>query len=200
MLITRLEVTDKSKVNVYIDDEYAFPLYVKDVEKFQLIEGQEIPTGIYEELITDIVLSRAKQKALQILKFMDRTEFELRRKLSDAGYPVNIIDDTISYVYEYGYLNDERFASNYIRLRKDRKSKQVIKSELITKGMNKRILDEIFTAEYSQEEDDPEETAIKKAIAKKISDPSTLTWEEKQKLIASLYRKGFDIEKIKRFI
>jgi regulatory protein len=205
MVVTQLEEIGQSKVNVYIDGDYAFLLYQKDIEKFGLIEGCEIASKIYEEIIEDTVFRRAKQKALAIPKFMDRTEQELRIKLTDAGYPENIVNRTISYIYEYGYLNDERYTITYVRSRMNTKSKLVIKTELLHKGIAKELVDRILQEEYenheeNEEPEDAELIAIRKAVAKKTKALDTLSSEDKQKLIASLYRKGFDIGKIKQIV
>lgn len=200
MEITRLEEVQK-KINVYIDGEYAFLLYPKDIYKYKLSEGEEISEKLYEEILNDTVYFRAKQKALAILKFMDRTEIELRQKLSRAGYNDAIIEKTIAYITSYGYINDERLAAAYTRSRKNTKSKLVIKTELMQKGIEKDIIDSIFQEEYdNKDQEDSELIALKKAIAKKTRDPEALEYEEKQKLIASLYRKGFDIGKIKQIL
>lgn len=202
MVVTQLEDLEKSKVRVYIDDEYAFLLYRKDIEEFGLKEGNEIIYDVYEKILTDTVYRRAKQKALAILKFMDRTELELRRKLSDAEYPEKIIDRTISYVIEYGYLNDERYALAYIRARMNTKSKLVIRTELLQKGISKDLTERILEEEYEQDEigEDAEMTALRKAIAKKTKSVEDLNMEDKRKLMAALYRKGFDIGKIKQVL
>lgn len=200
MEITRLEEEQK-KIKVYIDGEYAFLLYPKDIYKFKLSVGEELSQKLYDEILNDTIYFRAKQKALAILKFMDRTELELRQKLSVAGYNEDIIEKTIAYISSYGYINDERLASAYTRARKNSKSKLVIKTELIQKGIEKDIIDSIFQEEYDcKDQEDSEMIALKKAIAKKSSNPESLKYEEKQKLIASLYRKGFDIGKIKQIL
>lgn len=199
MIITRLEELDKAKVKVYIDNEYAFLLYKPDIKKYHLEEEMEISSEIHKDILENTVLRRSKQKAVAILKFMNRTEMELRNKLRDAGYPKDIIDTTISYVSEYGYINDERYATAYIKERKSRKSKRIIRLELQYKGINKDILDTIFLSEYSAEDnEDPEIIAIRRAISKKSKVPESLSSEEKQKIIASLYRKGFELDKIKQ--
>ncbi|MDD3173738.1 MAG: regulatory protein RecX [Herbinix sp.] len=202
MIVTRLEELEQSKVKVYIDDSYAFLLYQKDIENFGLKEETVISQTCYEKILEDTVYRRAKQKALAILKFMDRTEQELRIKLTDAGYPEDIVKNTLAYVAEYGYLNDERYTASYVRARMNSKSKLVIKTELLHKGISKDIIDEIFQSEYDNTEsnEDAELTAIRKAVAKKTKSPETLSPGEKQKLMASLYRKGFEIGKIKKIV
>ena len=199
MVVTSLEEIDKNKFKVYIDYHYAFLLYRKDIEVYGLKEEEEITDWEFDKIIEDTVLRRAKQKALAILKFKDRTEQELRGKLSETGYPPEVIDRTITYVMEYGYLNDERFVGAFIRERKNTKSKMVIRMQLVQKGAKKELIDHMLQLEYEESEEgqDAEVIAIQRAIAKKTKNIDGLNFEEKQKIVASLYRKGFSIEKIK---
>ncbi len=199
MLITKLEQLEKSKVRVYIDEAFAFQLTEGELERLTLKEGQSILPEQYEKLIELLVYPKAIEKALSILKFMDRCEQELRFKLSRADYNEEIIDRVIEYVKHYGYLNDERFATAFVKSRKNKKSKLMIKNELQQKGISKDIIQTVLEAEYEAEDsEDGEMVAIRKAIAKKTKAPENLTDKEKQKLIASLYRKGFDLSKVKQ--
>ena len=205
MIITRFEELDKSKVKIYIDEEYAFLLYQKDIKHFKLEEGELISQECYDKIMEDTIYRRAKQKAIAILVFMDRSEQELRKKLSETGYPSAIVDRTIAYVYEYGYIDDERYAAAYIRAKMNTKSKMIIKNELSHKGISKEMIENAFYTEYDLKEnefgaEDAELNAIKKAVAKKTKIPENLTPELKQKLIASLFRKGFEINKIKQVL
>jgi regulatory protein len=197
MIITRLERTEKSKVRIYIDESYSFWLYEKELEKLPLEEGQSILPEQYTKLIDLLIYPKAIEKALSILKFMDRCEQELRFKLSREEYPEEIIDRVIEYGKHYGYLNDERYATSYVRARKNKKSRLMLKNELMQKGVPREIIHTVLEAEYSTEDqEDAEMLAIRKVIAKKTKDPQSLAPEERQKLIASLYRKGFDSDKI----
>ncbi len=199
MIVTELKELEKSKLKVYLDGEVAFILYNSDLKSIALRVGEELSTATYEEIINQTIYPRAIQKALAILKFKDRTEQEIQRKLKEVDYPEEVIVRVIGYMKEYGYLNDERFTSLYVKSRKSTKSKLFIKSELLQKGLDKCVIDEVLETEYSEElEEDAERLAIRKAINKKTKTPQLLTFEEKQKLIASLFRKGFDINKIKK--
>lgn len=201
MVVTRLELLEKAKVKVYIDEEYAFLLYQNDIKSYHLEEGSVLTSDLHDKIIEDTVYRRAKQKAIAVLKFMNRAEQELRRKLSEAGYTIQIIDRTIAYLYEYGYLDDERLAAAYVRTKMNTKSKLIIKTELLQKGISKEVIDQIFENEYNDSQgEDAELVAIKKAIRKKAKSPEELNPQDKQKLMASLYRKGFDIGKIKQVL
>lgn len=201
MIISSLDYLDKTKIKVFIDEEYAFWLYEKEIIQYQIKEGEEITSQIQEVILRDIILHRAKLKAVGILKFMDRTEYEIMKKLSDAGYPEGIVRQVLAYLNDYRYIDDDKYAAAYVRIKKNTKSKRVIKMELKQKGIKKDIIDRVLSSEYENEEsEDPELLAIKKAIEKKHIDPSSLSKEEKQKVLSSLYRKGFEIDKINRIL
>lgn len=194
MIVTRLEGLGKGKTKVYIDGEFHFLLYRKDIQIYKLQENEQISEKVYKEIIEDTVLRRAKQKAMAILKYMDRTEQELRQKLKQADYTETIIESAIEYVKKFHYLDDERFAMNYIRFKKNTKSKRQLQTELSQKGIRKEYIDLAFEEEY-----DDEELAIQKAVAKKTLDIDSLSQEEKMKLASSLYRKGFKMDLIQKY-
>jgi regulatory protein len=204
MVVTDLEEMEKSKIKVVIDDSYTFYLNRKEVDHFKLNKGMIITQEALEEILINTVYRRAKQKAISVLQLMDRTEQELRNKLSDAGFTNDIIDRTVAYVMEYGFLDNEKFTSSYIRARMNTKSRMVIKMELIQKGISKEVVERIMQIEYeideNEETEDAELVAIRKVVAKKMRLSEELSPEEKKKIMASLYRKGFDIRKIKQVI
>lgn len=195
MTITKIEELDKGKYKIYIDNEYCFCLYQKDLRLYHLKEYSEITDTVYRDIYQNTVLRRAKQKAMAILKFMDRTEQELVFKLKQADYSDTVISDTLAYIKDFHYIDDERYALNYIRFKKDNKSKRQIYAELIQKGIEKGYIDQAFSEEYESED-----YAVQKAIAKKTKDVDAMTEEEKTKLTASLYRKGFQLDLIKKYI
>lgn len=186
MTITRLESIDLKRYKVYIDYEYSFMLYKTDIKKYHIEEEKDISNDVYQEIIEDTVYRRAKKKALDILKYMDRTEAELCSKLKQAYYTDDIISRTVEYVKSYHYIDDERYLMNYIQLKKATKSRKQIQAELYRKGIDKHLVGKYFESEL-----DNDDIALKKAIGKKAVHPENLSYEEKQKLIGSLCRKGF---------
>lgn len=195
MIITKLEELEKGKVKVYIDEEYHFLLYQKDIRVKRLKENEVISDYDYNDIVINTVLRRAKQKAFAILKFMDRTEQELVTKLKQSEYTDVIIHSVLAYVKEYHYIDDARYAIAYIRTRKDSKSKRQLQMELKQKGIEKELIENAFHEEY-----DSEDIAVQKAITKKSKDVSNMTKEEKLKLSSSLYRKGYQLDLIKKYL
>lgn len=140
-------------------------------------------------------LKKAKLKAMSILKYRDRTEKELRMKLKQAGFLESVIDAAVEYVISFHYIDDERYTASYIRYKKDLKSIRQMQMELVEKGIPKDMFNRVIEDQQVSEEE-----AVRRAIKKRTEDVDTLPQELKQKLIASLYRKGFSQEEIKRQI
>jgi regulatory protein len=194
MIITRLENAGKNKVKVYLDDRYRFTLYDREIKKYGLIEEGNMAETLLNELY-NTAIKRAKQKAMALLKHMDRTEAELKRKLEMAGFSGDIIQEAIGYVTSYHYIDDLRYASSYVRLRKSSKSKRQIIGELQQKGISGIDIQEALSSEY-----DSEEEAIQREINKKFSDIKSLSREERQKIAAKLYRKGYGMDLIRHYM
>jgi regulatory protein len=198
MYINRIEQIDKKRYKIYIDYEYAFLLYCSDIRKYHIEEGMSMEPSLYEEIYKDTILRRAKQKALLLLQSMDRTQKELENKLTQLEYPRNIISQAIEYVISYGYIDDERYARNYVHYRKDTKSRKQLEFDLTRKGIAKEYIALAF-----EEDNSDDSTAIEKAIRKKIGlleNLEELPIDRKKKLAAFLYRKGFTSDIINRYI
>lgn len=193
MIITSLERGRGQKVYVNLEDGSRFLLYSGDIRRYHLAEGEELSEELLEQIMEETIYRRARQKALAVLKRADQSESELRRKLKQSEYPEEIIERTIAYVYSYHYLDDERYAGNYIRYKSSVKSQRQLVNELRQKGIKK---EDIETALNEQPLDDTE--AIRCAIRKKTKEPEALGYEERQKIAAYLYRKGFREEDIRR--
>ena len=136
---------------------------------------------------------RAKLRALHLLTLMDRTEADLRGKLS-ASYCSEAVETAVEYVKSFGYLDDERFVKNYIESKSRSKSRRQIEQELIfRKGISKEAVEKGF--ENAQMEDVSE--VIFRYMQKKKIDPTNCDYEQKNKFFAYMLRKGFQKEDLK---
>ena len=87
---------------------------------------------------------QARKKAMKLLERMDRTEKGLSDRLLQAGFSEQAVLDAVSYVKSYGYINDSRYALNYITYRIHEKSRQKIFQELYTKGIDRETASEAW--------------------------------------------------------
>ena len=163
---------------------------------YHIRDGEEIDSVIYEEITGKLLPKRATMRAMNLLKSRPYTEYQLRQKLSQGGYPQEAMEEAVSYVKSYHYIDDRQYAMDYIEYHQESKTKQKLLQTLMSKGLSKELVLECFDEIVGDRKKELEEEQILKILRKKNYDPEQWTYEEKQRLMASLYRKGFSPELI----
>ena len=151
-----------------------------------------------DEIIKEVLPKRAKLRCLNLLKSRPYTEQRLREKLNEGGYPSNIIDDTIEYLRGLKLINDIEYARNYFRCKSSSKSIRQIMNELMIKGISKSDIDIALSEAKEYDELATEDEAIERLIVKRHYDRQTADYEQKQKMRAYLFSKGFRMDDIYR--
>lgn len=193
MIVTDIVDLNKKQSKVFLDGSFAFVLYKGEIRKYALEIGKELKEEDCREIVSVVLVKRSKLRAMHLLKSMDRTEKQLREKLKDGGYPPEVIDIALDYVKGYGYIDDQRYASNYIRTYSRSKSRKRIMYDLEARGISKEIYEE-----YLEDNPEDEMVQIQKWLQKKRYERETADFKTKQKMAASLARKGFSYDNIQR--
>lgn len=196
MIVTNLVPVTKNKYKIFLEGEFAFVLYKGELSRFRITQECELSTEEYEEL-KKIVSKRAKLRAMHLLNAMSRTEEQLKVKLRQGHYTEDVIEQALSYVKSFGYVNDEAYARQFAECKKGVKSKKEMSALLIGKGLDKKIIEQTLGDVYGEED---AKQAIQKLIAKKKFDPKTAEEKEKSKMYGYLTRKGFSYEDIRQVI
>ena len=187
MYITELEKLKGGRILVRTEEGIRFPLYRKEVDLYGLEPETELPEALYTQICEEVLKTRARKRVLYLLQRSDRTEAELRRKLSRDGYPEELIQQAIAYADSYHYIDDFRYACNYIRYSGGSKNRRQLQIFLQQKGVDPETMARAFDEAYS----DNEEALAGKALAKRGYDPGTADEAERRKQYAYLARKGY---------
>lgn len=193
------EVTNK-KFKITLDSGFAFVLYKGELCAYGIAEGEELTSDNYDKIMNEVLPKRAKLRAMNLLKVRPYTVKGLTDKLQDGGYPQEIIDIAIDYVSGFHYLDDYQYARDFIYTYKESKNRNKIFQDLSNKGVSKDIIQKAYEDELGDESSDFEKEQIIKFITKKGYFDRDFTYEEIQKLLAALYRKGFSSEMIRKAI
>lgn len=199
MIVTEILPLDQKKKRVCIDGFYTFPLYLSEVKKYHLSEGAEIADTSLEE-IKDVLKSRLYERILYYITDSDHSERDIRKKMRQAGYPEDIVDDCIDRLKSYRLIDDERYAVTYANslVHAHHKNRVYIKNKLYEKGISKDLIDQVMdTLEINHEE------LILEALRKKKCSPEEwehLSPQSRQKIYTSLLRQGFRSEEIQRVL
>lgn len=197
MTVTGIKEITKSRMKIEIDGEFAFVLYKGELRVYGIKENQEISEEVYQKILTEVLSKRAKLRAMNLLKSRAYTSFQLKEKLEMGGYPGEIIEEAIDYVTSFGYVNDNQYAIDFIEYNKETKSKNRIFTDLYKKGISRDMIEEAWDDVVGEERAELEREQIVYWINKKNFSPETASLQEKQKMMAFLYRKGFSNETIR---
>ena len=150
------------------------------------------------------ILLKGKKRALRMLEKRDYSRKELENKLKKDGYSEDITEQIIDYVDSFHYLDDTRVAGSFIRGRKENKSRRELTYLLKQKGISEEEIELAMEENYKNEDGvAQEELAVKRQLIKYHVDEELLKelpYEEKQKIAAKLYRKGFEQEIIRKML
>lgn len=198
-IITRLVQGKKNpnRVNLYLDDEFAFALSIDEVGKHGLKKGLELTGAQIASLKDNDESEYVYAKILNFLSYRPRTVKEVRDRLykyevRDKGKQ----DLLIAKLNEKGYLDDLKFATWFIESRNSHRprSTRMLKQELMVKGVPGDIIAEAMAG--SADESD----TISRVLDKKLGVRRTLESEEEQKIYTYLSRQGYAWDKIKEVV
>lgn len=198
MIVTQLTDMGKGRYKVYIEDGPAFALYRGELKRLGIREGEEITEESLREIREEILPLRAKKRAMNLLQKREYTAAALRGKLRDGEYPEACIEEALAYVESYGYVDDLRYAKDFIVYNLDRKSRVRIEQDLMRKGIRRDTIRAVFDELEEVGTKQNEAAMIQSLLVKKKYDAKTASVQEKQRMYAYLYRKGFHSDAINR--
>ena len=199
MKLTALKpgVHNPNRVNVFLDDTFAFSLDLTQVVDFHLKLGEELSETTVAKLRHASEYGKLYARTLEWVLSRPRSVQETRdrmlKKRFEKGYAYTDEDivQVISSLEQKGYLNDAKFAQLYAENRNLRKgiSRRRLEQELRQKGVAPDLI--AATLEASPRDETSE---IRKIIAKKHAKLPP------DKLLAYLLRQGFPYDLCKSLI
>ena len=134
-----------------------------------------------------------RKKAMALLTHNDRTKWELCDRLKRAGFEQEVIEDALAYVESFHYIDDLRYATRFAEIYSATRSIQRIRQDLQKRHVSEEYIN--LALENIAWDDS---AALKKELGKILKDRNIeeLSYEERQKLAAKLYRKGFRTDDI----
>ena len=187
---------------LYLDNEEIMDVSPLIRQKYNLKVNDDI-----ESLYDDISYEASLEKGIFIISLKDRTKKELQTKLNEKYFNAKMVQKAVQKLEELGYINDLDYTISYINNRKYGKNR--ISYKLFQKGINRETIDKAYNIIEEEMEKNIEDRKLEKAILKHrkkllVNDKEKDTslegkmkrLKEEQKVIQSLARQGFEIEKI----
>lgn len=197
MMVNEIIELTKGRRKIVTDNGQSFCLYVGEISKLHIKAGEELQEAEYQKIMTEILPKRAKLRGLNLLAKRPYTEYQLRQKYIDGGYPEAIIEAAIQYIKDVHCLDDYAYCVSYFTYKSNQKSKRQIVNDLRLKGVSQDIIESAYNEVYNNGDMTDENELIERLMKKRHFDRETATFEEKQKLMNYLYNKGFSMDSIR---
>jgi regulatory protein len=175
-----------------MEDGNSFPLGRKESRHLELSEGKELTEDQIQWIYEELVFPRGRNYLIYLLAARDYTEKEVKDKLRKAHYPEEMIERILNYGREKHYLDDFRYAQDYISSRKSSKSIRLLKYQLSMKGIPDSVLSKL------EVDNDAEELLplIERYWEKKKGN----SYEKSAKTYQYFVRKGYNSSLVKELI
>lgn len=179
----------KGRYNIFVDEEYAFPVDESILIKHLLRKGVEISIGFQKQIEEEDGYYKAYQSALNYLSYALRSEKEVKDDLIEKEYEDHI-ESVIEKLKAQRLINDLEYAKSYVRTAANinRKGPRVISQELQKRGIDELKIEDALV-EYPDVQQIENAEAL---IQKKWKKSSKTSQRDKvQKVKAYLMQKGY---------
>lgn len=185
-------------MNIYLDGRYAFSMSVRALTEHPVSVGDQLSVSAVERLRQVDEPDRATNAALNLLTHRGRSEQELRQRLRQKGYTQSAIDETVTRIIDWGYLDDEQFASAWVEQRSNARprSRRALAYELRQKGVDREIITEAIEGASIDEAAD----ALRLAAQKWRRDRDQPLEKRRQRTASYLARRGYSWQIAKQAI
>jgi len=149
-------------------------------------------------------LKAARAVAFRFLGYSARSCAEIERRLDRGGFDPSVTAVVVAELRQEGYLDDESFASDWIKDRADRKQygRSRLKAELVQRGVDGETIQQAIGAVTAEDEF---RRALEIALKKQPLTPLTTQGRDEllqadQKLAQMLHRRGFTWDIVKQVL
>lgn len=191
MRISKISPAAKTegRYNVFVDGEYSFSLDELQLVKLGVKVGQEIDDTELTGYKSESDFGKNYIRAVDLVSRRLRSEREIRDHAWRKRWTPENLERVIERLYQYGYLDDEKFARAFVASRAGRDfSVKRMRVELVKKGIKSDLIEKAMAE--STEFDEIE--SLRKLINKKRAH-----YDDERKLIAYLAGKGFHYDDIR---
>lgn len=184
---------DKERCSIFVDGEFLLGIKAELVYEFNLDKGEVLTERSLMQLLDEEELLEAKEAAFNLLSYRQRSVAELKERLLNKGYKIEVVQQVINILERLDYLDDQEFAIAWV---KDRITKGYgpyrIRQQLKEKGIDTRVIESSLEQEYSSELE--YDLALELAAKKRSRYRDKDHYERRYKLSKVLERKGFSFE------
>ena len=198
-IITKIKPQrSKKRVNIYLDGKFSFGLDLGNYVKLGLKVGQELSDKEVEEIVEKGEFQKTLDKLIFFAPRRPRSQKEIVYWFKRNKVHESLHNGLLARLIKLDLIDDEKFANWWVGQRQEfrPRSKRQLYSELMVKGINKEIIDEVLLKSDINEA----------AIATGLLNKRNYKWEKmtkverKKKMSEYLARKGFNWDTVNKVV
>ncbi len=199
MKITKIGKKDSANVVISFENDEALFLSVEVFMKSGLRKGDDISVDRFLNLKRENQLYYIKQRAFRYLGRRLHSKSELRTKLLQKRYEVDLINEVLDELEVNKYLDDSEFALVFSeeKIKSKKWSGQKLKAELIKRGVNSNIITKVLKKVISADDNYKHAFSVAERKFKSLSNRNLDNKSIKMKLNTFLKSRGFNYDVIK---
>lgn len=190
MTVASIKKISGERVHVCLENGEEISSTLSVVTELRLYSGKELDGDGLERLRNDSALALAREKALEYLSRRPMSRMELNKKLREKGVEPETAAVCVDWLTERGLLDDESYAVLLCRHYSMKGYGPArIEGELRRRGIERELW-EAALGGIGENSD-----KIDRFIASRLTDPQDR--EQRRKISAALYRRGYSWETIR---
>lgn len=177
------------RYSVFIDGNFAFGICDFDLYTLKLHVGDVLTDEKIAEIEELISVEKCKNYAVGLVSKKMYSKKEITEKMLKKGFSLTAVSGVISILEEYGYINDDAFASMFVETYMKKYGIHKIKYELKCKGIDESLIEKHLDSFQNNE-------YLMNLIQQKLRG-KPLSKDLFAKITRSFIAKGFEYENIK---
>ncbi len=195
--ITKLEIQKKRKdrVNVFLEEAYAFSCHVDLVFEYKLDKGVWMDLSAIRRVVEADDEKMAYLYGLKMTLMKSVSIAQVKRKLATYEFNEQAIESAIYRLIENDCLDDEKHARNYYEMKQHVYGRNRILQELLRHGVQRQTVQKVIEEQADEEVEFEEALSLgrKKLQASGVLDQKTYT-----RIYGFLMRKGYSVSVLRR--
>ncbi len=198
--ITAIEVQSRraDRRSIFVDGQFAVGAHQDVVATLNLRVGQRFEADQLAQVVGKETARKAMESALRLIGYRDRSEAEIRRRLSGNDFAEDVVDEVVVRLTNMGLLNDQTFSRNWVKSRTAAKpmGRRRLAWELQSKGVSADAIEQALDGLNEQTEEELAlDLARNRATKSDVRDPKF-----RDKTASFLMRRGFNWNTIARVL
>jgi len=200
MKIVKAKRSGRNRVEILLDNDQKITLAYEVFLKNQLKLNQEVSEELLSFLLKEDQSYLVKQSALNYLARRQHSKNEIRTKLRQKKFSLELIEQTLNELEQNNYINDLSFARIFTdeKIKAKNWGKNKIKSELIKRGISSKIIAEVIEEKFRGDSEIESGLELARKKLKKLINRKVDQKKIQSSIYSFLVSRGYDYELCKQ--